>query len=83
MKLLSKFLLVAFTWVIALPAAAQNAEMADRLRSEGKIYILLGIVLIVLFGFITYLFLTDRKLTRLEQDLKKDPQTKSGTKSFS
>jgi uncharacterized membrane protein len=48
---------------------AQDAEMADVMRSNGKIYVVVGIILIVLIGLITYLFLLDRKITRLEKKL--------------
>lgn len=50
-------------------ATAQDAEMADVMRSNGKIYVVVGIILIVLIGLITYLFLLDRKITRLENKL--------------
>ncbi|HYG18834.1 MAG TPA: CcmD family protein [Ohtaekwangia sp.] len=56
-----------------LPGAvyAQTAEMADRLRADGKIYVLLAIILIVLAGFIVYLFLMDRKVKKLEDRVEK------------
>jgi hypothetical protein len=48
----------------------QNAEMADTMRSEGKIYVVVAIILIVLSGFLLYLFLQDRKLSALEKLLR-------------
>lgn len=53
-----------------------SVEMADGMRSEGKIYVVVAIILIVLFGLIAYLFLMDRKLTRIEKLVEKR-QTKS------
>lgn len=44
--------------------------MADTMRSNGKIYVVIGIILIILIGLITYLFLLDRKVGRLEKRLK-------------
>lgn len=55
--------------MVSLAANAQNAEMADVMRSNGKIYVVVGIILIVLAGLITYLFLLDRKITKLENKL--------------
>jgi hypothetical protein len=55
---------------------AQDAAMADTMRSEGKIYVVVAIILVVLAGLITYLFLLDRKVTRLEKWLNEKPQTK-------
>ena len=63
--------------------AQQTAvEMADNFfNSNGKIYVVIGVVLIVLvvftidnditFNIFTYLFATERKLNRLEKELKK------------
>ena len=56
----------------AIPAFSQEAEMADTLRSEGKIYVVVSIVLMILAGLILYLALLDRKVTRLERKLRKD-----------
>lgn len=53
---------------------AQPIEMADSLRSEGKIYVVVAILLVIFAGLIGYLFLLDRKITRIEKKLpsKKD-----------
>jgi K+-transporting ATPase A subunit len=64
-KLLYLFLLMT----VCTAAKAQDAEMADVMRSNGKIYVVVGIVLIVLIGLITYLFTLDRKITKLENKL--------------
>lgn len=50
-------------------AQTQQPEMADVMRSNGKIYVVVGIILIVLVGLITYLFMLDRKITKLENKL--------------
>lgn len=47
-----------------------EVEMADTMRAQGKIYVIVAIILIVLIGMITYLFTLDRKVTRLEARLK-------------
>lgn len=57
-------------------ALAQNAEMADTMRSEGKIYVVVAIILMVLLGLILYLFFQDRKLNTLEKMLREKKQTK-------
>jgi multisubunit Na+/H+ antiporter MnhB subunit len=64
-KFLSLFLLMIITTI----ANAQEAEMADVMRSNGKIYVVVGIILIILIGLITYLFMLDRKITKLENKL--------------
>jgi len=46
---------------------AQEVEMADTLRSEGKIYVVVAILVLILAGLISYLILIDRKVSRLEK----------------
>ncbi len=45
-------------------------QMADAMRSNGKIYVVVAVLLIILAGLFLYLFLTDRKLTRIEHKNK-------------
>lgn len=50
-------------------APQQQVEMADVMRSEGKIYVVVGIVAIVLAIMFLYLFTIDRKVKKLENQL--------------
>ncbi|MCS6974588.1 MAG: CcmD family protein [Cyclobacteriaceae bacterium] len=60
-----------FIFLTVLAAFAQtDVEMADRLRADGKIYVIVLIILIVLAGLFIYLFLMDRKIKKLEDRLK-------------
>ena len=53
-----------------------QVEMADQLRSEGKIYVVVAIILIILLGLFFYLFSLDRKVKKLEKLLsEKKKQT--------
>ena len=49
---------------------AQDAQMADTMRSEGKIYVVVAIILVIFFGLIAYLIYTDRKISKLEKRVK-------------
>lgn len=49
--------------------AQPEVEMADTLRSEGKIYVVVAIMLVIFLGLIGYLLLMDRKVTRLEKKI--------------
>lgn len=51
------------------PIAMAQPEMADTMRSEGKIYVVVVILLIIFFGLIGYLVVLDRKVTRIEKKL--------------
>src|SRR5690349_18404294 len=54
---------------ITAGAPQQHVEMADVMRSEGKIYVVVGIILIVLAIMLIYLFSIDRNVKRLEKQL--------------
>ena len=82
MKKLFTFLLLAFSLtalaqekipVNAADYSNSSVEMADLMRSEGKIYVLVGIIVIVFVGIIIYLISTDRKISQIEKNL---PQIK-------
>jgi len=46
----------------------QEVEMADTFRSEGKIYVVVAILSIIMIGLLGYTTLIDRKITRLEKE---------------
>lgn len=47
--------------------AQDKVEMADVLRSDGKIYAVVAVCLTILIGLFLYLFFLDRKIKRLEK----------------
>lgn len=57
--------------------AYAQIEMADNLRSEGKIYIVIAIILTIMIGFFWLLFRLDRKTKRIEKEFStKENSTK-------
>ena len=44
-----------------------SVEMAETLRSSGKIYVVVGVVTVIFLGLIIYLFLLDRRIKKIEQ----------------
>jgi uncharacterized protein YoxC len=42
--------------------------MADGLYASGKIYIVVGVLMIIFIGIVIYLIQTDRKISKLEKD---------------
>lgn len=46
-----------------------SVEMADVMRSNGKIYVLVGVIGIIFAGITVYLIATDRKISKLEKNL--------------
>lgn len=82
MKTSVKYLFTLLFMLACHFSQGQNAEMADTFRAEGKIYVVVAIVLIVLFGLILYLIVLDRKMNRLERMMQEKRQTKQADKSF-
>jgi hypothetical protein len=62
----SLLLLFVHGLVIAQDSAGRE-EVATGMRSEGKIYVVVAVVVTILLGFFLYLIRLDRKITRLEK----------------
>ena len=61
------FTLMMLMATLNLFAQGNNVEMADALRSDGKIYVVVAVILIILIGLLVYLFALDRRLKMLEK----------------
>lgn len=46
-----------------------KVKMADVMRSNGKIYVVVATIVIIFIGFFIYLIQVDRKVNRLEKEL--------------
>jgi CcmD family protein len=46
-----------------------SVEMADRMRADGKIYVVVGIITIIFIGITVYVINTDRRISKLEKNL--------------
>lgn len=62
-------LLSLFTLLFSLAATAQESqpEMADVMRSNGKIYVVVLVLATIFAGIIAYLVRLDRKITKIEK----------------
>ncbi|TCC92455.1 CcmD family protein [Pedobacter frigiditerrae] len=63
---------IAFTLMMLMTTLnlfAQNneVEMADAFRSNGKIYVVVAVIVIILVGLLVYLFTLDKRLKMLEK----------------
>lgn len=58
------------TFLFAFPLFAQSAGGNDFMRSIGKIYVVVAVIVMVFIGIIFFLIHLDRKLTRLEDQIK-------------
>ncbi|WKV13044.1 CcmD family protein [Marivirga harenae] len=77
-----KYLLVFSLLMISLGLSAQKTEiveedytndrieMADAMRADGKIYVLVAIIVTLFVGFMLYAVMTERKVKKIEKSLK-------------
>ena len=68
---LVQLLLFTATVAVAQTAGTDAPEMADSLRQSGKIYVVVAAVAIIVAGLLFYLISLDRKVSKLEQEIKK------------
>lgn len=61
---LLNLLIVGLNSILQIP-------MADAFRSDGKIYVVLGVMLILLLGIFYFLWKIDRKIKKLENENRK------------
>ncbi len=65
-KIFTGILLAFFHIGLLAQGPATRPEMADVMRSNGKIYVVVAIVLLIFLGIVFYLIRIDRKVTDLE-----------------
>ena len=57
------------TFTIMANAQDRTVEMADTMRSNGKIYVVVAVVITIFIGIILYLVRLDKKISRLEKNI--------------
>jgi len=66
-NLIKILLLLSLMFVNSSNAFSQKIEMADGLRSNGKIYVVVVVAAIVVSVILSYLITIDRKVSKLEK----------------
>lgn len=70
MKRIISFLTTLFITGISFAQHAQEIEMADQMRSSGKIYVVVAVLVTIFAGIIVYLINLDKKISKLEKETK-------------
>ena len=65
-----KIVLSITLFLFSLMSFATEIEMADQMRSEGKIYVVVAVLSVILIGLFIYLINIDKKVGKLEKELK-------------
>lgn len=63
-----KYILAAMLAYITGSSQEANPGMADALRGNGKIYVVVAVLVTIFAGIILNLIRLERKITRLEKD---------------
>lgn len=69
MKTLHKIILTLSSLLFAISVFAQDAaevDMADVMRTSGKIYVVVAVLVVIFLSLALYLFFLDRKIGKIE-----------------
>ena len=67
--MIKKLILFLFLFT-SLFVNAQEPQMADGMRAEGKIYVVITVMATIFVCIVAYLIVIDRKVKKLEEELK-------------
>jgi uncharacterized membrane protein len=68
MKMRAKYALVTIIVLLITTTIAQaQTEMADTMRSNGKIYVVVAVLATIFAGIFAYLIYLDKKITKAER----------------
>ena len=70
-KFKSTFLAMFLFSSLSIFSQGREVEMADALRENGKIYVVVLVLCILFVGIIAYLIKIDRDLKKLEKEIQK------------
>lgn len=70
-KLLIFLFLVIESSLVAQTNSMKSETMADLMRSNGKIYVVVAVVTAILIGLIAYMIRVEKKISTLEKEQKK------------
>ncbi|WP_461053750.1 CcmD family protein [Spirosoma arcticum] len=63
--------------LLAQQPVADGVKMADRLRADGKIWVVVAVIAAVFAGIIIYLVRLDRQIGKLEKEVNEKKNTQS------
>jgi len=68
MKKILLSLLLLFSATLLFAQQSNDVEMADQMKSSGKIYVVIATIVIIFIGLAVYLFTIDQRLKKIERD---------------
>ena len=67
-KLFVLLLLLLINFITHAQGSSDTVDMADTMRSNGKIYVVVAVILTIFAGIIIYLIRLDRKMSKIEKE---------------
>ncbi|NBB22857.1 CcmD family protein [Runella sp. CRIBMP] len=65
------FTLVTNVNLFAQQSVVEEVAMADQMRADGKIWVVVAVISVIFAGIIAFLVNIDRKVSKLEKQVKK------------
>lgn len=65
----SNWIITALCFLISLPAAQAQGGSSDFMRSMGKMYVVVAVIVAVFVGIVLFLVYLDRRLTKIENQI--------------
>ena len=65
---MKKLISISTLTFFALLVKGQQVEMADVMKDNGKIYVVIAVMLTILAGLVLYLVRLDRRISKLEKN---------------
>ena len=69
-KIFLVFIVLLLSMAMWAQDGNQKVQMADTMRSNGRIYVVVAVILTILIGLILYVLRIDRKISKLEKENK-------------
>lgn len=73
---MTKIKIIFFSLIFLMPCciaySQEGVDMAKGMRSSGRIYVVIAVILTILLGLILYVVRLERKISRLEKNKSKD-----------
>ncbi len=70
-----RYIIAAVFLAFKMQVFAQQ-EQVDFMRSTGKIYVVVAVILVILLGLFVYLIRMDKNLTKLENQINRNGRAK-------
>ncbi len=67
---MNRYIILFLFCIFSFASKAQTATNQDFMRSIGKIYVVVAVLVVTLIGFFYYLIRLDNKIAKLENQIK-------------